>query len=211
MTPVICVILLSQMVSVLPRSLNCLVIQHIIDDASTIEHYLAIDPETIEKCLPIALRDMLNEYAALANLPPVHTFSTSDLLKYLRIMWYFRNNINGMLNVAIKMNALYLIPYILMTYGREWTLDNSTLAAMGIDPELTAMKLLFIPPEVNGLHLWRPVTVDPVYLTELMAMNGRIKNAKAMSKILLSSVPLHVLDDSAVYILAQLFNWETRI
>ena len=101
----------------LARPLSCLIIQHNINDPDVMEHYLSSDAASTEACLPIALRDVLNEYAVPAGLAPMKIPDASTLSKYLTALWEEPDDYEGLLDLILhesELNLIYLLPYILM-------------------------------------------------------------------------------------------------
>lgn len=155
----------------LPTPLNCLIIQHVIDDRDTIEHYLAIDPEMVEKCLPIALRGMLNDYAIPTGLVPMTTPDAEELKRYLEALWNDDPEYTSLL--SFDSYYIYILPYLLIRHPElipvrydeiNDLMDNVIDNALDGDAE--ALKLLVMPKH----ELWKAVPVTGHMLR--YAING---------------------------------------
>lgn len=94
----------------LPRSLTCLTLEYVIADRDTVEQYLALDPETTEYCIPIAVRNLLKPYAEKSGMP--NTMLTKDMLwRCLEVLWQNRD-INRY-ELMGHYGATYILPYIM--------------------------------------------------------------------------------------------------
>jgi hypothetical protein len=157
----------------LSKPLNCLIIQHVINDPDTIEHYLTIDPLTTEKCLPIALRDVLNEYAIPAGLPPMTIPDVIMLLRYLFNIWSPYYTVNMKLDDAVCGNLIYLVPYLL-THGADIELLSPYSVGQAIEHgNLDIIKLLFLPPKVSGRYMWEPEQISTEIIRKLWSISPK--------------------------------------
>jgi hypothetical protein len=152
----------------LPSQLNCLIIKYVINDPATIEHYLAIESEITERCLPIALRDLLNDYAIPSGLVPMRIPNATELLHYFDILWN-DHTILQKFYTAYKKNYIYLLPYLLAMRAAEG-LNQKMITEMTLEAELPILKLLYNPPKVNGDMMWLPAYADFYSLYRLLGM-----------------------------------------
>jgi hypothetical protein len=103
----------------LPRSLSCLNLAHSIDDRDVVEQLLTYFPEEMERCIPTALRSILE----VDYLPAVPFFSKPELINYLSRLWDDSTYNYKLGNVAAA-GLIYLIAYYLDRGANIHALDD---------------------------------------------------------------------------------------
>lgn len=151
----------------LPTSLQCLTLEHIIDDPATVERYFAIDPITTGKCMPIALRNVLNEYAIPAGLPPMPIPDAETLLDIITNLW----------SVSDIYEIIHL-PYLLV-----YRLSRSKLRGFN---DTLGEALLEELPGVVGLLLFPPNKMWAATIPDKEDFVTAINNPELLDLLLLS-------------------------
>ena len=99
----------------LPSGVFCIALGHSLDDPDVIEYYLQNHPVATEKCLPLAIRDVLSATGDSASSEdgvmniPIPT--AKETIAYLKLLWD-SSSLYDKINMAVTSGAPLMIHHI---------------------------------------------------------------------------------------------------
>ena len=130
----------------LPQTLQCLTIQHSINDPNVIEYFLRENPVSAEKCIPIAFREVFVIPTIQFGAPA--WVDSRTLLDHLIFLWSILNKSDEKLSAAVENGVYYFIPALIGSAAVNVT-RLVRLASYRGDPNTLALLMNMFPEYVD--------------------------------------------------------------